>query len=62
MGGRFEVGDQVTNKTGGRGIVIDKKTSESARLVGDEKFIYRVRGPGFDADQWYQETSLLPTD
>lgn len=62
MESRFDVGDQVTNKSGAVGVIVDKRISEAARLVGETKYRYQVKGPGFDPDQWYAETSLMPVD
>jgi len=57
--GRFQIGDNVRSKGTGTGTITNKAGSEKARLVGKEAWIYKVRGGGFNPDDWYSESSLV---
>ena len=58
MESRFDVGDQVRGKNTGIGVVVGKKQSAQARIIGQDAWLYQVQGPGFNIDRWYDESSL----
>lgn len=62
MEGRFQIGDLVRSKGTGTGTVVNKTQSEKARMVGQDAWIYKVKGGGFNPDEWYSESSLVLAD